>query len=257
MTPKVPLKKRIKRFLKKFETTSFATDILGGIIYIYAVLVGLSTRWQLHGIQKTYKLWQKEKAFILIIWHGRTLMPCWFWQNKKKFPLSALVSPHRDGRIIAAVLRYFGVKVINGSSNENAKNAALSLMRELQNNKSIAIIPDGPKGPNMKLSPSALFYAQKTGKPIIGLTYSVKGSKLVSKSWDKMMIPPLFSQGIAAATEPFYIADNLSPEEFEAQRLKIETTLTELTWKIDKELGLPKIEQGTRPRPKKYQEQGK
>lgn len=257
MKQSVPFKKRLKHFFKRFETTSFATSILGGIIYIYAVLVGLTTRWQLQGITKTYQTWAKERAIILIIWHGRSLMPCWFWRHKKQFPMSALVSPHRDGRIIASVLRCFGIKVIDGSSNENAKNAALSLMRELQNQHSIAIIPDGPKGPNMKLSPSALFYAQKTGKPIIGLTYSVKGAKLVNKSWDKMMVPPLFSRGIGATTEPFYIPDHLTETELEEQRLKIEAALTELTWSIDQQLGLPKVEQGTKPRPKKYQTEGK
>ena len=256
MKPTVPLKKRIKRFLKKLETTSFATNVLGGLIYIYAVLIGLTTRWQLQDINKTYKIWAKEKACILIIWHGRTLMPCWFWRNKKQFPLSALVSPHRDGRIIAAVLKCFGVKVIDGSTNENAKNAALNLMRELQKQHSIAIIPDGPKGPNMKLSSSALFYAQKTGKPIIGLTYSIKNSKLINKSWDKMMVPPLFSKGIVAATEPFYVSKDLTETGLEKQRKNIETALTELTWKIDKKMGLPKVEQGTKPRPRKYEKQG-
>ena len=257
MTTSVPLKKRIKRFLKKIESTSIMTCLVGKIIYLYAVLVGLTTRWQLLNVESTYKIWAKEKAIILIIWHGRTLMPCWFWHHKKQFPLSALVSPHRDGRIIAAVLKCFGAKIINGSTNENAREAALSLMRELQKDHSIAIIPDGPKGPNMKLTPSTLFYAQKTGKPIIGLTYSVKNAKLINKSWDKMLLPPLFSHGIFAVTKPFYIAENLTAAELELQRQTIETELTELTWKIDKKLGLPKVEQGAKPRSKKYPKQGK
>lgn len=252
MPTTVPFRKRIKHILKRWEASASITSILGYILYIYARLIGITTKWKIDNIEETYKVWEKEKAIILIIWHGRALIPCHFWKNKKKFPMSALASPHRDGRIMAAILRCFGIKVIDGSSNENAFGAALSLMRELQKDNSITIIPDGPKGPNMKMSRSALYYAQKTGKPIVGMTYSIKNSKFANKSWDKMMIPPLFSKGIVATTKPFYIADNLSNEEFELEKQKIEMTLTELTWQCDKELGLPKIEQGTTIRPKKY-----
>ena len=251
-----PLKKRIKHALKNIETSPFVTDLLGCMIFLYAKLTGLTTRWQIRNIDQTYQTWEKDKAIILIIWHGRALLPCYFWKNKKKFPISALVSPHRDGRLIAIVLRLFGMKVINGSSNENSHGAALSLMRELQKGHGIAIIPDGPKGPNMKMSSSALYFAQKSGYPIIGMTYSVKGSKFVTKSWDKMLVPPLFSKGIVATTKPFYVSDKLSNEEFDLKKNEIEKELTELTWALDKELGLPKVEQGTISRPKKYPVQG-
>ncbi len=250
-----PLRKRIKKFLKKLETSAPITGLIGFLIYAYACLVGLTTKWQIRGLTEVYKAWRQHRAIILIIWHGRSLLPCYFWKNKKQFPMSALVSPHRDGRLIAAVLRHFGIKVIDGSTNEHARSAALSLMRELQDNNAITISPDGPKGPNMQLGHSALYFAQKSGKPIVGMTYSVKGAKFAN-SWDKMLLPPLFSRGIAAATEPFLVADNLSEEQLEQQRLKIEQALNELTWQIDAELGLPKVEQGTSARAKKYPLQG-
>lgn len=255
MSSSYPLHKRIKKQLKRIESSPLVIGLAGILIYCYSILVGITTKWQKRGIEETYKIWEKDKNIILIIWHGRSLLPCYFWKNKKKFPMSALVSPHRDGRLIAAVLKLFGIKIIDGSSNEKANSAALSLMRELQNNHSITIIPDGPKGPNMKLSHSALYFAQKSGKPIIGMTYSIKGSKLVNRSWDKMMLPPLFSQGIASTTEPFYIPSNLTEEEFEQYRLKIERTMRELTWKIDKELGIPKVEAGITAKEKKYKGQ--
>lgn len=252
-----PLRKHLKHFLKNIENAACVTSFLGALIYAYARLVGWTTKWQKRKIDEIYKVWEKEKSIILIIWHGRTLLPCHFWHHKEKFPMSALVSPHRDGRLIASVLRRFGIKTIDGSSNENASGAALSLRRELQQGHSITIIPDGPKGPNMKLKGSVLYFAQKSGKPIVGMTYSVKGAKLFSKSWDRMLIPPLFSRGIVALTDPFYIPESLSPEQLERERLKIEENLTNLTWKIDKELGLPKVEQGTTARQKKHPLQGK
>ena len=68
------------------------------------------------------------------------------------------------------ILKKFGIGNISGSSNQKSNEAALELMRNLQQGNSIAIIPDGPRGPSMKLSMSPIFYAQKSGKPIIGIT---------------------------------------------------------------------------------------
>ena len=60
-----------------------------------------------------------------------------------------------------------------------------------------------------------------------------------------MLIPFPFHRGIYCITKPFFIPAEASAEELENYRLKIETTLDELTWKLDKEMGLPFISQGT------------
>lgn len=86
------------------------------------------------------------------------MMLPYFWN--RSHPLNALVSLHHDGRMIAGLLEKFGMGTIGGSSTENGKNAALELMRSLQKGEAIAIIPDGPKGPSMTLSRSAVYFAQ-------------------------------------------------------------------------------------------------
>ena len=118
-------------------------------------------------------------------------------------------------------------------------------MRNLQQNNSIAIIPDGPRGPGMKLTMSPLFYAQKSGKPIIGITYSIAGAKIIEKSWDRMLVPLPFRRVMYSITEPFFIPAEATAEELEKYRLQIETALNELTWKLDREMGIPYIPQGT------------
>ncbi len=231
------------KWLKDFINSPTGEKLVGGFAYYYLKFVGITTRWKsVTGVKETYEMLEKHGSMIVIGWHGRTLEMPYFW-NKTR-PLNALVSPHRDGRIIVHILKKFGIGNINGSSDKNSTEAAIELMRNLQQGKSIAIIPDGPRGPSMKLTMSPLFYAQKTGKPIIGITYSIAGSVVVSKSWDNMLVPLPFHKGMYAITEPFFIPQNATSEEMEQYRLKIESTLNELTWKLDKAMGLPFIEQG-------------
>lgn len=231
------------KWLKNFLKSPMGESVIGNLAYFYLKFVGLTTRWHVSRVKETYELLDEHGSLIIIGWHGRTLEMPYFW-NKTR-PLNALVSPHRDGRLIVNLLKKFGIGNISGSSNNKSSEAALELMRNLQHGNSIAIIPDGPLGPSMKLSMSPIFYAQKSGKPIIGITYSIAGSVIAKKSWDNMLIPLPFHKGAYAITEPVFVPKDATAEDMEKYRQKVETMLNELTWKLDKKMGLPFIAQGT------------
>lgn len=239
----MPLRKKCKKFFKSLLQSPVVLSAISSVLYFYARFIGRTTRWQTRGIEKLYQTWEKEGSLIFIAWHGRALMIPYFWN--KSHPVNALVSLHHDGRMIAGLLEKFGMGTIGGSSTENGKNAALELMRSLQRGTTIAIIPDGPKGPNMTLSRSAVYYAAKTGKPIIGATYSIKGSKIVEKSWDKMMLPKPFSEGRFFVSDPFYIPPHATEEELERYRRTIEYNLNQLTWEADRAMDIKYIEPGS------------
>ena len=230
-------------WLKKWMKTPTAEKLVGGFAYFYLKFVGLTTRWQsVTGVKEAYKALEKYGSMIVVGWHGRTLEMPYFWNKSRT--LKALVSPHRDGRLIVHILKRFGIGHINGSTDRNSQTAALELMRNLKEGNSIAIIPDGPRGPSMKLTMSPIFYAQKSGKPIIGITYSIAGSKVINKSWDSMLVPLPFHKGMYAITEPILIPKDATADEMEQYRLKVETMLNELTWNLDKKMGIPFIAQG-------------
>lgn len=234
------------RFLKEISKTNFATHIVSFLCYWYVRFVAYTTRWDRRDIDVFYQNLEKHKAVIFVTWHGRIAFAPYFWNKCSK--LSALVSPHHDGQLIAGLLKRFGIENISGSTNQNPRSAAVKLLRELKNDASIAIIPDGPRGPSMTMSMSPIYYAKTTGKPIIGMTYSIARSKILGKSWDRMLLPLPFQKGIVVVTKPFFIPKNTPKEDLEKYRLQIESELNRLTWQIDHELNLPKIEQGTLPR---------
>ena len=238
-----------KNIGRKIIRSHTACAVLSFLAYWYVRLVAATTKWDIRNLNNFYDNLDKYCSVIFIAWHGRVPIIPYFWD--KRSTLKALVSPHRDGQIIVGLLKRFGIGHIDGSSNERAASAAVTLLKELQQGITIAIIPDGPRGPSMTMGLSPLYYAQKTGRPIVGVTYSIANSYVVERSWDRMLLPKPFNKGICAVTKPFFVLENTSKEELEQYRKQIEKELNELTWKIDKELGMPYIPQGTLPKKKR------
>jgi len=233
------IKKRIKKALRKIAQSTFVMNAIPFLLYHYTRFIGKHTKWSLHGVDDFYRLWEKEKSIILVIWHGRALMIPYFW-NKQR-PLNALVSPHRDGRMIAGLLERFGFGTINGSSNENASGAAVGLLHSLQHDEAVCIIPDGPRGPRMHFGKSPIYFSQKTGKPIVGITYSLGKSKILTGIWDHMMLPFPFGKGIVKMTEPFYIPHDADEKTLEEYRQKIETAMNKINIECDDAMGISPV----------------
>ena len=94
------------------------------------------------------------KPFILAFWHGRLLMIPMAWQNLA--PMHMLISGHRDGRIIADAVRYFGIDSIAGSSNAGGGAALRAMVRHVRHGDCVGITPDGPDGPAMRAKPGPM-----------------------------------------------------------------------------------------------------
>lgn len=242
------LKRKIKPYLKKLYQTDFILNLISALIYAYTRLIYKTTKWQIIKRENIIKLWEQKQSFILVGWHGRALMYSAF--RDYRFPLNALVSLHKDGQIIAGVLQRYGLGTIGGSSNKNAKAAAINLMNSLKDNTAICIIPDGPRGPRMHMSESPIYYAHKTGAPIIGITYSVKKCKIMEKAWDKMMVPFPFNEGICIFSDPIHIPQNASETDLEKYRLMIEEMLNKNSFEADIAMGHQPILPGTACKPK-------
>ena len=66
-----------------------------------------------------------------------------------------------------------------------------------------------------------------------------------------MLFPKPFNKGICAVTRPFFVPHDASKEQLEIYRRQIENELNNLTWELDKELGMPYIPKGTLPKKKR------
>lgn len=245
--------KRLKRALKSIFKSTIFLNLIGYIAFLYTYLVGKTGTYDNQEVKQNSTLLKEHNGGIFVSWHGRALMLPYIWHHP--LPTYALASPHQDGRIIARLLNCYNIKTIDGSSDRNAARAALTITKTLNNGSIVCIISDGPRGPRMKLNKSVIYFAKKTGKPIIGITYSSQNAKVLQKTWDAMLLPKPFAKGYVATTKPIFVNKDATEEQMEQIRQSLEDELNALTFKLDKQCHVAPItigvEKSKKPRHKK------
>ena len=178
--------------------------------------------------------WNGDKPAIFATWHGRMFIPVYYFRNSG---LHVLVSEHQDGEIVTAAFEYCGHKTVRGSTTRGGAKALARLVRLAKKGASIAITPDGPRGPRCRFQPGAVYLAAKTGLPVVPITGSAKHAYYF-KSWDSFQFPFPFSRGVMAVDEPYFVTGGLEPDNIEFHRAELERRLIELTRKADEISGV-------------------
>ncbi|HOE91505.1 MAG TPA: lysophospholipid acyltransferase family protein [Candidatus Cloacimonadota bacterium] len=160
---------------------------------------------------------QKDKSVIYILWH-QNIIPVAL--SRAYDNISLLASSSFDGELIAAPLQLLGYKMIRGSSSKKAVPALREMLAALKTN-SIALTPDGPKGPAHKLKDGALFLAYMSKMPIVPLVVNVQ-RKWQFNSWDKFILPKPFSRVDIHYLPPIYIE---TKEEIQLKIVEIEESM--------------------------------
>lgn len=165
---------------------------------------------------------------IICFWHNRILaITVAFirrYPRSERAGVTVLTSPSRDGEILARVVGGFKMGAVRGSSSRRGSQALRELVSLIEKSGDIAITPDGPRGPRYKLGPGAISLAQLTGAKIIPM--HAKFSRCVRmKTWDGFNIPLPFSTISVTVDEPISVPRELTDEEFEATRLRVENLL--------------------------------
>lgn len=170
-----------------------------------------------------------EKPAIFCFWHGRMIMH--LLVKPRGRALYVLSSHHADGALIAAVMRWFGIDTVRGSRSRGSAKALFDLFRITHDGSNIAITPDGPRGPFQKAALGAAYIAAKTGYPIVPVTFSATRHARF-RSWDKFMLPKLFSRIVFVIGEPITIpADD--HDALRDMNLAMENALSRITAEAD------------------------
>lgn len=140
--------------------------------------------------------------FLMAMWHGRLVMLPMLRVGDK--PLIALISGHRDGRIISKVGAIFGIQTVTGSSSRGGMRAVRELMRFARDGHCLFVTPDGPRGPRMHVNDGILDIARLTGLPIVPVTVAPQRA-MVFKSWDRLFMPKPFSRVVIRWGEPIVV----------------------------------------------------
>ncbi|RME87527.1 MAG: DUF374 domain-containing protein [Planctomycetota bacterium] len=227
MKKKTKKKKWYKKFLKALEKKGLPLLVDLGSLLLRILMSTMSVRW--YGLENLEKVHRHYPSAIYGFWHQRMLA---FIMTHKGYGVHVMISSHRDGEIITQIIRRFGFDAVRGSTYRQGAKALKEMMEILQQGKDIAITPDGPRGPKYTLQKGIIHLAKATGLPIVLGSYGASAC-WKARSWDSFMVPKPFSRIAIVVSQPILIPSDISKEEFEKWRQKVEKMLREITAKAD------------------------
>ena len=166
---------------------------------------------------------------IYLLWHGKMLLPTFIHRHQN---ISAMVSEHGDGEIIAQAILRLGYRTVRGSSTRGGSKAFRQMLKQLKNGERCVILPDGPNGPRHKIKMGAILLAQRSGANLLPITFAAE-KPIVINSWDRFTLWRPFSKCCVLYGEPFKISRHLSTDELEEQRVCAEKRMMALEKEAD------------------------
>ena len=213
-----------------FRLLVFVVTSLGAFI---VWLVFKTLRTEVIGGEQEKEL-RKETAMLYACWHRSVLITLYFWRFRKGFYLA---SASKDGEWAVGLIKRFGNWAIRGSSSRGGKAAIRQMVDHLQRGISGGIIPDAPKGPARQAKIGALVVAQRSGKPLVPVSFAIHPCIRV-KSWDRTIIPLPFAKFVTKFGEPFYVDPSLEGPALEARMKELETILNRDADEVDRRAGM-------------------
>lgn len=132
---------------------------------------------------------------IIAFWHGKMLVGWLLAQSlSKSLPCYAVVSLSKDGALLANALERLGFGLIRGSSSRGKETVKAEMKAKLREGRSVAITPDGPRGPREVFKYGSIRVASETQTPILFADIEIERKWRLNKSWDKFEIPKPFSR---------------------------------------------------------------
>ncbi|SJZ47334.1 lysophospholipid acyltransferase family protein [Selenihalanaerobacter shriftii] len=196
-------------------------------IYLFALIlvlvINITLRLQVFGNDKLEELKAEGKSLIFTFWHGKMLVPIYYFRRKGYY---GLASQSRDGEYISRVLQKLGWKVVRGSTSKGSVKSLLKLIKTLRKGNHIAITPDGPRGPRHKTKPGTVYLAKKSNSVIIPVGVALSKRKVIN-SWDRFHLPYLFAKAVLFFGEAVEIESDINQSEIEKKVAKVDKHLME------------------------------
>jgi lysophospholipid acyltransferase (LPLAT)-like uncharacterized protein len=190
-------------------------------------------RVEQQGTENFERFHREGRPVVFVLWHGR-LLPCTYWNRHQN--LVTLVSQHRDGEYISRIVERWGYTAVRGSSSRRAAGALRELVRHVRAGRSLAVTPDGPRGPRQVMKAGALLAAQLSGAPVIPAAGGASRGWWFG-SWDRFLVPKPFARVRLAYGEPVWVPRDADEAALERISRDVEARLSALTAHVDDEAG--------------------
>lgn len=137
---------------------------------------------------------------IYMFWHRNLLL---MTLQRIDQGAAVMVSSSKDGEMIAGPLSELGYIPVRGSSSRKGSMAMREMIR-MSKTISLAITPDGPKGPCYTFHPGLFQIAYLAKIPIVAVAVNANKEWLFN-SWDKFRFPKFFAKLTMIYSDPIWV----------------------------------------------------
>lgn len=209
-----------------------------------AILVGAVGRWLATALLFTTRVtvehedrWaeyrDRGEPVIFALWHGRLLPLTYHHRNR---PITAIISRSRDGEYIARLVEGWGYRTARGSTSRGGSSALKGLVKAAREGQTLAITPDGPRGPRQRLQTGVITAAQITGLPIIPLGCGASRAWWPGR-WDRFCVPKPFARVTVRYGRPHTVPRDATREDLERHARELEAEMNAMTEDLDRHGG--------------------
>jgi lysophospholipid acyltransferase (LPLAT)-like uncharacterized protein len=179
---------------------------------------------------------------IYSIWHEYIMLPAF---TRRGSDLTLLVGLHRDADWMSELSESLGFQIVRGSSSRGGIKAVLKYVKEHKDG-SLALTPDGPRGPRRVMSVGCIQLASLLQMPLIPVGCGFD-APFRNRTWDRFAVPRIGSRGRMILGPPMRIPRKLDEARLEAYRVHMEHAMHVVnseaeSWAMD---GVPRV--GERP----------
>lgn len=209
--------------------SSFVTKLVGYAVVFLLRLLGRTVRVDFHSAHPGISPFRRlPDPHLFAVWHDAIIIPIMVGDPHRHLnSVCALVSRHQDGSFLVEAMRHCGIRSVRGSQNRGGAQAVRQLFQEIQHSH-IFITPDGPRGPRRQMKVGILFLASHSGRPIIPVASTCRRAWVIRGNWTDLLIPKPFSRAVYLFGEPFHVPANLSRDELDRYRIRLQAEMERL-----------------------------
>ena len=184
--------------------------LLPPLAYLILKLINITISYEVENEAELKKV-TANNAVIIALWHDQLWYPSYYLKNRNYI---ALADISRLGDCIAYALEKSGFKLVRGSTSKGGSASLRKLLRNLKQQETLTITPDGPRGPRHKTKPGIVYLGKKTDSLIVPLGVAFK-KKWQLNTWDNFQIPYPFTKAKLVFGQPFSLdaADKLEQNQ--------------------------------------------
>jgi lysophospholipid acyltransferase (LPLAT)-like uncharacterized protein len=247
---------QLRKLKKRIADSHLLNESAAALLHLYIRFCHATTRWDKAGFQEMDEHLREGQPVIMVLWHERLWMSPYMF-NTRLGKICAITTESRVATLGQRLLRRFGFEseMIDPKGDPTRFNR--KIIGRIRDGYSIAISPDGTRGPPRVAKPFPIKWGRATQVPIFCVTFAMR-RKLRVPTWDRSHIPLPFNRGAMLARRwNETIPRRMSSDQLEALVANLEDALNELTLESDRLAGCadrsnsnPELENATKNPPK-------